>query len=261
MRCLSASDRVCANISTYLLPEETRLTASWKRRVWILVVMTATVPAWRPVQGAGRSVVVRAHDGRSINALVFEPAMRPAAAVVLVPMLGRPKDDWETVGQRLADANILALAIDLPGGSDPGDSSVLSGWSRDVQSAVAYLAGRSDVRPGAIGIAGASLGASLAARAAAADPSVRSLALISPSIDYRGVRIDSAMKGYGGRPALLIASRHDPYAGRTTRELASDPPGTRETHFSEIAAHGTVLLARDADLVRTLVEWFQRTLG
>jgi len=176
-------------------------------------------------------------------------------------MLGRPKEDWDALGQRLADANIFALAIDLAGLSDPGDSRVLAGWSGDVRAAVAYLSSRPDVRPGAIGIAGASLGASLGAIAAAGDPSVRSLALISPALDYRGLRIEASMKQFGGRPALLIASTHDPYAARSVRELAKDAPGTRETRFSDITAHGTALLARDGDTVRALIEWFQRTLG
>jgi dienelactone hydrolase len=223
-------------------------------------VIAAVVCAAMPVAAAGRAVSFRADDGRTVNALVFEPSQRPSAAVVLVPMLGRPKEDWDAVGQRLADADVLAVAIDLAGLSDPGDSKVLGGWSGDVHAAVIYLLSRNDVRPGAIGIAGASLGASLAALAAAGDPVVRSLALISPSLDYRGVRIDAAMKQFGGRPALLVASARDAYASRSVRELAKDPPGTRETRFSEIAAHGTSLLARDGEMVRILVEWFQRTL-
>ena len=221
---------------------------------WILVCLSC------PIFAAGRGVAFRADDGRTINAIVFEPSQRPAPAVVLVPMLGRSKDDWDAVGQRLADANILALAIDLPAQSDPGGAKVLSGWSADVRAAVSYLGSRQDVRPAGIGIAGASLGASLGALAAAELPAVHSLALVSPALDYRGVRIEAAMKQYGGRPALLVASSHDPYAARTVRELAKDPPGTRETRFSDTVAHGTVLLARDPDLVRALVEWFQATL-
>jgi dienelactone hydrolase len=225
------------------------------------VVSVLVVGAASPVAAAGRSASFRGEDGRTINALVFEPSQRPSAAVVLVPMLGRPKDDWDAVGQRLSDANILALAIDLPGLSDPGDSKVLGAWSGDVRAAVTYLSSRPDVRPGAIGIAGASLGASFAVLAAAGNPSVRSLVLVSPSVEYRGVRIDAAMKQYGARPALLLASMRDPYAARSARELAKDSPGLRETRFSDVAAHGTLLLARDAEMVRALVEWFQRTLS
>ena len=213
-----------------------------------------------PALAAGRGVSFRAEDGRTINASVYEPSQKPSPAVVLVPMLGRPKEEWDAVAQRLADANIMALAIDLPGQSDPGDSKDLTGWSADVRAAVLYLASRQDVRPGSIGVAGASLGASLAALAAADLQSVHALALISPSLDYRGVRIEAAMKQYDGRPAMLIASSHDPYAARSVRELAKDPPGTREVRVSETAAHGTLLLARDADLVRALVDWFQATL-
>lgn len=212
------------------------------------------------VLAAGRGVSFRAEDGRTINAVVFETSQRPAPAVVLVPMLGRPKDDWDALGQRLADANILALAIDLPGTSDPGDAAILSGWSADVRAAVLYLSSRQDVRPASIGVAGASLGANLAALAAAGLQSVHSLALVSPSLDYRGVRIEAAMKEYDGRPAILIASNHDPYAARTVRELAKDPPGTRETRFSDTTAHGTLLLMRDPETARALVEWFQATL-
>ena len=223
---------------------------------FLLAVFTAT-----SAFAAGRAVSFRAEDGRTINAIAFEPSQRPSPAVVLVPMLGRPKDDWDALGQRLADANILALAIDLPGTSDPGDSKVLSGWSADVRAAVLYLSSRQDVRPGSIGVAGASLGANLAALAAADLQSVHSLALVSPSLDYRGVRIDSAMKQYGGRPAMLIASNLDPYAARSVRELAKDPPGTRETRFSDTTAHGTLLLMRDPEMARALVDWFQATLA
>ena len=228
---------------------------SWLPKAFLLLLIAAS-----PAVAAGRNVSFRSDDGRTITAIVFEPSQRPAPGVVLVPMLGRPKDDWDALGQRLADANILALAIDLPALSDPGDSRVLGGWSADVRSAVLCLASRPEVRPGSIGIAGASLGATLAALAAADLQAVRSLALISPSLEYRGVRIDAAMKQYDGRPAMLMASSHDPYAARTVRELAKDPPGTREPRLSEVTAHGTQLLARDPDMARILLEWFQATL-
>jgi len=232
----------------------------WELALGLSGVVAALWLSAAPAYAAGRGVSFRAEDGRAINAFVFESSSRPAPAVVLIPMLGRPKDDWNAVAQRLADANIVALAIDLPSQSDPGDSKVLGRWSADVRAAVSYLTSRQDVRAGNIGVAGASLGANLAALAAADLQTVRSLALVSPSLDYRGVRIEAAMKQYGGRPAMLIASSHDPYAGRTIRELAKDPPGTRETRFSEAAAHGTILLMRDPDLVRALVDWFQATL-
>ena len=210
---------------------------------------------------AGHLVTFRAADGRNVQGLMVEASQRPAPAVVLVPMLGRPKDDWQAIAQRLADANITALSVDLPPRPASDDAGMLERWSADVRAALSYLAGRPDVRPDALGMAGASLGATLAAAAAAADPAVRALVLISPSLDYRGVRLEAPLRAYGVRPALLIASLRDPYAARTVRELAKGPPGPRDAHWAETPAHGLVLLNREPDLVRILVEWFQRTLG
>lgn len=209
----------------------------------------------------GRAVTFRTDDGRSIGGLLVESEVKPAPAVVLVPMLGRTKDDWQSVAQRLADAHITTLAIDLPRQYLPADNSELALWPRDIQAAIAYLGARADIRAGAIGVAGASLGASLAALAAADNPLIRSVALVSASLDYRGLRIEGAMRQLGDRPALLMASLTDPYAARSARELAKGGPGLRETRWSDAAAHGTILLSEQPDLVRALVDWFQRTLS
>ena len=225
--------------------------------LWVLGFIAAQLP----VNAAGRVVTFRAADGRTLTGLLLEAEPRPAPAVVLVPMLGRPRDDWQLVAQRLADARISALAIDLPGVSVPADPEAFAAWSGDIRAAVAFLASRpADVRGGSIGIAGASLGANLVAVAAAADSSVRSIALVSPSLDYRGLRIEEPMRAYGARPALLMASLQDPYAARSVRELAQKAPGPRELRWSSVPAHGSLLLQRDTDLIRSLVEWFQLTL-
>jgi dienelactone hydrolase len=213
------------------------------------------------VGAAGRTVTFRAPDGRLLNGLMMEASQRPSPAVVLVPMLGASKEDWRVLAERLASVNIATLAIDLPGASLPEESTALAGWQAHVRAAVDYLAARGDVRPGALGIAGASLGANLAVLAAASDPRVRSIALVSPSLDYRGVRIEAPLRQYGERPALLVASLKDPYAARSVRALTSGAPGVREARWAESRAHGIPLLSSEPDLVRALVEWFQRTLG
>jgi dienelactone hydrolase len=210
---------------------------------------------------AGRAVAFRALDGRLLTGLMVEASQRPSPAVVVVPMLGGRKEDWEGVAQRLADANIATLAIDLPGMSLPGDPSVLPGWHQDVRAALNYLASRGDIRVDAMGVAGASLGANLAVLAAVADPRVRSIALVSPSLDYRGVRIETALRQYGARPALLMASLKDAYAARSVRALTREAAGPREARWAESRAHGMALLESEPDLVNALVDWFRRTLG
>jgi alpha-beta hydrolase superfamily lysophospholipase len=155
----------------------------------------------------------------------------------------------------------MVVAVDLRGhGRSGGSSAALPPMVDDVRAAIAWLVGRPGVRPDAVAVVGASLGANLAMLAGVNEASVRAMALISPSLDYRGVRIDAAaIKKAGHRPLWLAASTQDPYALRTIRELA-EGPGAREQRLSGAPAHGTNLLAADSDLTGALVDWLRRTL-
>ena len=201
-----------------------------------------------------RRVTMRAEDGTTLTGSYYEPSRRPAPAIVLLHMLNRSHADWDAAASQLADAGFAVLALDFRGSADPATASV------DVRAAKAFLRDRPDTVPSSIGIAGASIAANIALLDAAEDPGVVSVALLSPGLDYRGLRIEAAMKKYGARPALLVGSKKDPYAWRTIRLLGSIGPGAREVRLTDAVAHGTVLLSRDPELIGALVDWFRRTL-
>jgi pimeloyl-ACP methyl ester carboxylesterase len=188
--------------------------------------------------------------------------------VIMLHMLTRSREDWDEVAPRLADAGIHALAIDLrghgastSGPTGAGGEPDLSRMVLDVQAARAYLGRLPElVRPGSVGIVGASLGANLAILEASADPAIKSLALISAGLDYRDLRADQALRKYAARPALFVAGSNDGYAVRSMRTLAAIGPGLRETKIIEAGGHGTAMLANAPGLVQTLVDWFLRTL-
>jgi pimeloyl-ACP methyl ester carboxylesterase len=212
-----------------------------------------------PAGAAGRAVALTASDGTPLAAMLYESSPRPAPGVVLVHMFGRSKDDWAPVALRLQESGLTALAVDLRGhGGSGGSRTSLSAMAADVRAAVDWLTGHAGVRPG-VAIVGASLGASLSALAAAELATVRAVALISPALDYRGLRLDPALGKLGRRPLWLVASTEDPYALRTVRELATVDT-TREQRLSAARAHGTQLFAADPDLTPALVDWLRRTL-
>ena len=231
--------------------------------VLLLVLFGFIVPAG--ARAGTERVTIRTDDGVSLAATWYEPQSR-SPAVVLVHMLHKSRRDWDPVASRLAAEGIGALALDLRGhgestGTSPdGDAADYSVLVRDVTAARRYVASRSDVQPARIGIAGASIGANLAVLEASGDTAVASLALLSPTSDYRGLRIETALKKYGTRPALMIASDDDAYAMRSAKELQKAGGGTRELLIVNHAGHGTVMLGHDPDLTRTLVDWFRRTL-
>jgi alpha-beta hydrolase superfamily lysophospholipase len=204
-------------------------------------------------------VSFRTDDGVVLSATWYEPASR-GPAVILLHMLHRSRRDFDALAARLAGEGIGALALDLRGHGDSQGSigPDFAPMVADVRAARRFLTGRSDVN-GRIGLLGASLGANLAALEAADDPAVASLALLSPSLDYRGLRIETAMRKYGTRPALMVVSDDDPYASRSARDLEKGTRG-REVLSLTGAGHGSTMLEREASLMGSLVDWFRRTL-
>ena len=226
----------------------------------LLVAVCVTLDA------RSQRVSFRTADGVTISATWFEPSFRPAPAVILVHMLGRSRRDWDDAASRLASAGIGALALDLRGHGESSwgrgtegsaDHSVLV---RDIEAARRYLGSRSDVQHSRIGLAGASIGANLVALQGAADAGIVSVALLSPSLDYRGLRIEAAVRKYGSRPMLLVVSDEDAYARRSAEDLKKAGGGIRELLTLSGAGHGTNMLGRAPELGPALVAWFQRTL-
>lgn len=233
----------------------------------IAVVCAVAFAAAASTEAAVRTITLRTQDGVSLTAAHYEAPRRPAAAIVLVHMLTRSKDDWQDLAPRLVDAGFAVLAVDLRGHGGSGGGSRLedgridvSRMVLDVKAARGFFAGRPEIAPGKVAIVGASIGANLALLVAADDVDVRSLVLLSPGLDYQGLRTEAAIRKYGERPALLVAGANDPYARRSVRQLAAIGPGLRETHIIDAGGHGTVMLSRSPELGSLLVDWLKRTL-
>ena len=237
-------------------------------RLFLIPILTLAVMLTRidARAGAEQRVSIRTDDGVTLAASWYEPSSRPGPAVILVHMLNRSRKEWDAFAQRLASEGIGALAFDLRGhGESAAGPSPAAGQSeyaamvQDVRAVRRYLAQRSDVQQSRVGVIGASIGANLAALEASGDSTIASLAFLSPSVEYRGLRMTEAVRKIK-RPMLLVASDDDPYASRSARELQKEGSGVREILILKQAGHGTTMLSRDPSLTGALVDWFRRTL-
>jgi dienelactone hydrolase len=243
-----------------------RVASGFSRKAACVVGLGSLLLA-APAPAATQRVSIRTDDGVTLAATWYEPASRPGPAVILVHMLNHSRREWDALAQRLASEGIGALAFDLRGHGESGPAPPPAAASQseyaamvlDVRAARRYLAQRADVQQTRVGIIGASIGANLAALEASADATIASLALLSPSGDYRGLRIDAAARKIK-RPMLLVAGDDDPYASRSARELQKDGGGPRELLLLKQAGHGTAMLSRDPSLAGALVDWLRRTL-
>jgi alpha-beta hydrolase superfamily lysophospholipase len=209
-------------------------------------------------------VSIRTEDGVTLAA-VWNAAPQPAGAVLLLHSYLRSHADWDAVASRLHDAGMSVLELDLRGhGRSSGTGTdQFQMFPRDVKAALEWMKAQPGVLPGRIGIAGLSLGATLAVIGAGADPAVRSIALISPAMEFRGLKCDTAMHAFANRSgaALVAAGSLDPYGARSARQIADIEPGLRDLHLLDAtSANGRALLQEQPDLVGSLVDWFRRTL-
>ena len=232
-----------------------------RRRLVAMAIAGFAVAA--PRLEAAETIALRASDGTALSAAWHAPA-RTAPAVLLVHMLTRTHAEWDLTAEALNVSGFGVLAIDLRGhGASEGSSGALAPMQQDVQAGLDWLKARPDVVSGRLGIVGASLGTTLAVLVAAADSTVRSIALLSPASEYRGLRCEPAMRRYAerGGAMMLVASTGDPYALRTAHHFESMGTGPRDLRVVDgINAHGTTLLTARPDLVASLVDWFRRSL-
>jgi alpha-beta hydrolase superfamily lysophospholipase len=233
------------------------------RRRLVLAVALACLAGSGVRLEAAETIALRASDGTTLSAVWLAPA-RTAPAVLLVHMLTRSHAEWDLTAQALNVSGFGVLALDLRGhGASEGSSTALGSMQQDVQAGLDWLKARQDVLAGRLGIAGASLGAALAPLAAAVDPSVRSIALLSPSGEYRGLRCEASMRKFAerGGAVMLVAATGDPYALRTAHHFQAMGTGPRDLRIVDgTNAHGTALLGVRPDLVTSLVDWFRRSL-
>lgn len=196
-------------------------------------------------------------DGKSVAAVVGAPK-GAVNGVVFVHEAGRSKEDWIALADKFYRGGTLVLAVDLRGhgANVTGEVAPTFGAGdygamvEDVKAGVAELRKRGAQK---VAIVGAELGANLALVAAADDPGVVSLALLSPGMDYKGVVTGESAKRYGARPLLLIAGSDDTYGVRSANALDSLSPGPHTVTVLEKAGKGVRMFNRAPTLESQLL--------
>jgi pimeloyl-ACP methyl ester carboxylesterase len=197
-------------------------------------------------------------DGKTLAASVGVPPKGGENGVVFVHMAGRNREDWSPVAEKFYRQGLLVATIDLRGhgANVTGESAVTlsaADWSamvEDVRAGVTELKKRGAKK---VALVGAEVGANLALLAAVDDPSVASLALLSPGLDYKGLVTGEAAKRLGARPVLYVASRDDAYGLRSATALDSVATGAHSLQVFEAAGKGTKMFNREPTLESQLL--------
>jgi pimeloyl-ACP methyl ester carboxylesterase len=140
--------------------------------------------------------------------------------VILLHMLGRDRSTWNAFASTLSQKEGYAvLSIDLRGHGESvkqnnGNTISFQSFSQDdynkmvldVKAAKQFLITNKNANPNNISIVGASIGANVAINYAALDPTIKSVVLLSPGINYRGVSTEEAITKYKNNNSVYIAA-------------------------------------------------------
>lgn len=179
----------------------------------------------------------------------------PWPGVLLLHMLGSDRASWDPFARQLTAAGYAAFAVDMRGHGDTGGARDFNQAADDLQRVWQYFTSRSDVDGEWTAVIGASIGANMALITGTLQPAIRTVVLLSPGLDYRGVTTGDAILDYGDRPILIVASIEDIYAADSSRKLEDLARGESRLVMYEGAGHGTAMFSAEPDLASLIITW------
>lgn len=202
----------------------------------------------------------KTEDGVTISANLWRGNKE---AVLLIHMLNSKKESYNIFAEKLNKAGFTVLALDMRGhGESLEQNGLRKNWEQfseqdfrnmilDQKAANEFL-----IKEGfqLKTIVGASIGANNALNYASINPGVVNVILLSPGLDYKGVKTEESAKIVKAR-TIIVASEEDAYAFGSSKALNEI---LANSEFKELrgAGHGTVMFT-GTTLESDLVEWLQ----
>ena len=185
----------------------------------------------------------------------FYPAADSAPVILLLHMLNSNRSAWAPLIPDLQVAGYAILNIDLRGHGASGGTRDWDTAIKDVALGWAsWLAENDHLNESGLAIIGGSIGANVALISCAQVDVCRGAIALSPGLDYRGVKPESALvDGLADRSALLVASQNDASSSTAIRQMFLKAKGDVSARIYRGRAHGTRLFNSDYDSVSAMI--------
>lgn len=220
------------------------------------------------VQDGMERVQFQTKDGVTIIG-AYWPHEGADVVVLLLHMMPSTKESWAPFAQVLNQYGYAVLAPDLRGHGESVESTESplpldyqkfidaqhQASKEDVDAAINFLRERgfADNR---IALVGASIGGNLAIDYLSRNANIRTVAALSPGLDYRGVTTEEAVKNLGPAQSLFIAvAEGDQYAAQSVAILDRFVTRKKEVKTFKGADHGTNLFSSNPSLAGDIVTW------
>jgi len=222
-------------------------------------------------------------DNVDIAGTYYPVQQTPAPSVLLIHSVLRSRATWDEFCGVLQQNGIAALAIDLRGHGDSTRKRTADGpvtldvhtfassdyqdMQLDVEAAIDWLETRPELDKTRVALIGESLGANIALRYAAINEDLAALVLLSPGLNYRGVRTDDAILQIGKMPLRILVSEYDPVAFASCKHLieiqkeSGIASATNELIICTGNLHGSDMLMHVRNLPQIVVYWLKQVFA
>ena len=192
-------------------------------------------------------------DGATLVADVYA-AETDAPVILLLHMLNSDRAAYDPLIPDLREAGYALLNIDMRGHGESGGSRDWDLAIADVADWIDWLDSEAHLGADGLAIIGGSIGANVAIIACAESGVCNGAVALSPGLDYRGVRPQTALvDGLADRSALLVAAHRDSASAESVKQLFMNARGDVSARLYRGRAHGTRLFDSELESVSRLI--------
>lgn len=249
------------------------------KRLLLPLLLLTLAPAL-PAQNI-KTLRLMTADDVSISAAYYPVAAEQAPALLLIHGFGQSRDEWNAFAPLLQRNGIAVLSLDLRGHGQSNRRVTARGpqlvdfnnftaadypaMLLDVNAGMDWLLEQPGINPKRIGLIGAGIGANLALRYATVNEDIAALLLLSPGINYRGIRTDDAIKKLGPIPLRIVVAQQDAFAYETAKVLVQTRQDNGRADGKELIVcsgdlFGTALIKGVKELPVHIIPWLRQVL-
>ena len=215
-----------------------------------------------------KGLVLRTADGVSLGATLYPVRQANPPGLVLIHMLGSNRGVWKPFALRAQAEGCLCIAVDLRGHGDSQNADgkrisykdfTTQDWLAaldDIETAKQALL-KEGANPKNVVVIGASIGANLALHYAVDHGDIPAVVLVSPGLDYRGVKTDAEIVALGQRPCLLVTTEGDSYSATSCATMKKAASGLCELREYPGSAHGTNIFDASPTALEEVLLWLK----
>ncbi len=211
-------------------------------------VATATTVA-APAPIAFEAVRIVTKDKLTLAGSWFAPRKKgqPVPGVVLVHDAGSDRSTMDGVADRLRKDGFAVVSVDLRGHGESAsgdldwsaldDGEQKAQWAfaqRDVNAAVDWLLSQDDVHSTRLTVVGHGAGCALAVRHMRDDENAIAVALIEPSAECFGFKVNRDLADLEGLPTYVVASREEGKQGTEAMVQEANSNSSDDEPFVEL---------------------------